>query len=65
MIKIKIANEIVTEYQLQIIEDSSFSLCRNKKLIANLEVLKPCIKSNTELQIEVKKGNKIIKKKLN
>ena len=65
MIKIKIANEIVTEYQLLIIEDSSFSLCRNKKLIANLEVLKPCIKSNTELQIEVKKGNKIIKKKLN
>ena len=34
--KVKMINEMLSEYQLQIIEDNSFSLGKNKKLISNL-----------------------------
>ena len=34
--KVKVTEEMLSEYQLQIIEDNNFSLGRNKKLIFNL-----------------------------
>ena len=34
--KIKVTKEMLSKYQLQIKEDNSFSLNKNKKLISNL-----------------------------
>ena len=59
--KVKIINEMLSEYQLQIIEDNSFSLGKNKKLISNLsnkrkhklhyQILKPYLNLGIQLKI--------------